>query len=225
MEYRYLGSTGLQVSTLGFGASPFGGVFGAIDDAEAVRAVHTAIDLGINYFDVSPFYGLTKAETVLGKTLLGISRDKYVLSTKVGRYGDTEFDFSAARVTASVDESLARLSTDYADIILCHDIEYGSLDQIIHETLPALRELQAAGKARFIGISGLPMKIFHDVSERADLDTILSYCHYTLYDTTLTGFISSAKSRKLNVGIINASALGMGLLTEQGPPSWHPAPE
>jgi L-galactose dehydrogenase len=231
MEYRAFGGTGLQVSTLGFGASPFGGVFGAVDEDEAIRAVHTALDSGINYFDVSPYYGITKAETVLGKTLNGIPRDKYLLSTKVGRYGDTVFDFSAARVTTSVDESLARLNTDYADIILCHDIEYGSLDQIINETLPALRKLQSAGKVRFIGVSGLPLKIFRYVSERADLDVILSYCRYTVYDTMLADFISSAKSPNrssdlgiTNAGIINASPLGMGLLTEQGPPDWHPAP-
>jgi len=71
MEYRVLGKTGLTVSVLGFGASPLGGVFGAIDEREAVKAVHMAIDLGVNFMDVSPYYGLTAAESVLGKTLWG----------------------------------------------------------------------------------------------------------------------------------------------------------
>jgi L-galactose dehydrogenase len=76
------------------------------------------------------FYGSTLAETNLGKALKDIPREKFVLSTKVGRYGQDVFDFSAERVTRSVDESLARLNVDYIDIIQCHDIEYGSLDQV-----------------------------------------------------------------------------------------------
>ena len=87
MEYRPLGKTGLKVSSLGFGASSLGGVFRNIDEDEAVRTVHAALDGGINFIDVAPFYGLTKAETVLGKALRGVNRDRYFLSTKVGRYG------------------------------------------------------------------------------------------------------------------------------------------
>lgn len=117
MEYRTLGKTGLKVSALGFGASPLGGVFGDIDEAEGIRAVHAAVDLGINFFDVSPYYGLTRAETVLGKALKEIPRDRYYVATKVGRYGADQFDFSARRVAASVDESLARLNVDYSDEI------------------------------------------------------------------------------------------------------------
>lgn len=88
-----------------FGGSPFGAVYGnAISHDEAAALVREALDLGVNYFDVSPFYGLTKAESVLGAALRGIERDRYILSTKVGRYGADEFDFSAARVTQSLDE-------------------------------------------------------------------------------------------------------------------------
>lgn len=222
MEYRVLGKTGLQVSKLGFGASPFGNVLNGHEE-EAAHAVRAAIDLGVNFIDVSPYYGLTRAETVLGKALEGIPRDAYYLSTKVGRYGVADFDFSADRVVASVDESLERLHLDYVDIILCHDIEFGSLDQVIHETIPALRRVQEAGKARFIGVSGLPLKIFQVVTEQAELDLILSYCHYCLNDTTLAGLTPYLKQKHL--GIISASPLSMGLLTEAGPPDWHPAPE
>jgi L-galactose dehydrogenase len=221
MEYRVLGKSGLKVSQLGFGASPLGGVFGAVDEREAVKAVHTAIDLGVNYIDVSPFYGLTKAESVLGKALREIPRDAYYLATKVGRYGTAEFDYSARRVTASVDESLARLNVDYVDVILCHDIEFGALDQIVEETIPALRRVQEVGKARFIGISGLPLKIFPFVADRVDVDVVLSYCHYTLNDTALERLIPYLKDKQL--GIINASPLAMGLLTEGSIPDWHPA--
>lgn len=222
MNYRVLGKTGLEVSVLGFGASPLGGVFGAIDEQQAVRAVHTAVDLGVNFIDVAPYYGLTKAETVLGKALKDIARDKYYLSTKVGRYGADDFDFSAARVTASVDESLNRLNVEHIDIIHCHDIEFANLKQIVEETIPALRRLQAVGKIRYIGVSGLPLPVLQYAADHTPLDTVLSYCHYTLYDTSLTELLPYLKDKKL--GIINASPLGMGLLTGQDLPPWHPAP-
>lgn len=222
MEYRTLGRTGLRVSRLGFGASSLGSVFREIDEAEGIRAVRTALDLGVNYIDVAPYYGLTRAETVLGKALEGVPRDRYVLATKVGRYGDAVFDFSARRVTESVDESLHRLGVDVIDIIQCHDIEYGDLDQVVEETIPALRRVQEQGKARFVGITGLPLSIFQAVLDRTDVDTILSYCHLSLNDTSLETLIPYLEAK--GVGIINASPLSMGLLTRRGPPEWHPAP-
>lgn len=222
MEYRQLGKTGLKVSALSYGASSLGGVFHEIDETQGIKTVHTALALGINFIDVSPYYGLTRAETVLGKALKGIPRDRYYLATKVGRYGGDQFDFSAERVTASVDESLARLGVDAIDIIQCHDIEFGSLDQIVEETLPALRQLQAQGKVRFVGITGLPLKVFARVLEQAEIDTILSYCHYELNDASLAELIPALQAK--HIGIISASPLGMGLLTERGAPEWHPAP-
>lgn len=223
MITRPLGRTGLQVSVLSYGASPLGSVFRPIDEAEGIRTVHTALDLGINFIDVSPYYGLTRAETVLGKALATVPRDRYLLATKVGRYGAEEFDFSADRVTTSVDESLRRLQVDHVDLIQCHDIEFGSLDQIVQETLPALQRVREQGKARFIGITGYPLAIYPRVLDRAPVDTVLSYCHYTLNDTSLEGLLPYLQAK--GVGIINASPLAMGLLTERGAPDWHPAPE
>lgn len=223
MQYRPLGNTGLEVSALSFGASSLGGVFHDIDEAEGIRTVHAAIDAGINLIDVSPYYGLTKAETMLGKALRSMPRDRYIVATKVGRYGEDDFDFSAARVTASVDESLARLGIDHIDIIQCHDIEFGSLTQVVEETLPALRRLQGQGKVRYVGVTGLPLGVFTYVLDRAPLDTILSYCHYELNDTSLGDMVPYLQAK--GVGIINASPLGMGLLTERGTPAWHPAPD
>ena len=223
MQYRSLGNTGLSVSILSYGASPLGSVFRPIDETEGIRTVRTALGLGINLIDVSPYYGLTRAETVLGKALQGVPRDSYYLATKVGRYGEDTFDFSAQRVTQSVDESLARLGVDPVDLIQCHDIEFGDLDQVVEETIPALRRVQEPGKARFIGITGYPLKIFRDVLRRAPVDTILSYCRYALNDSALEGLIPFLQEKQ--VGIINASPLSMGLLTERGAPDWHPAPE
>jgi L-galactose dehydrogenase len=221
MEYRKFGRTDLSLSLIGFGTATLGDIFGNIDPDEATRAVHLAIDNGINFFDSSPYYGITLAETRLGEALAG-KRDRVIVSTKCGRYGADQFDFSAKRVTASIDESLRRLRTDYVDLFLAHDIEFGDVQQVIHETLPALRKLQEQGKARYIGFSGFPPKLLRRVAEAVPVDGILTYCHYNLLNTTmdavLTGF-----AQEHGMGLINASGLCMGLLTEQGPRAWHPA--
>ncbi|XP_076912508.1 L-galactose dehydrogenase-like [Bidens hawaiensis] len=225
MEVRPLGNTGLKLSYVGFGASPLGSVFGPVSDEEAIATVREAFRLGINFFDTSPYYGGTLSEKVLGKALkaVGVPRNKYIVSTKCGRYKES-FDFSAERVTKSIDESLERLQMDYVDILQCHDIEFGSLDQIVNETIPALQKLKELGKIRFIGITGLPLGIFNYVLDRVPpgtVDVILSYCHYSVNDTTLEDLIPYLKSK--GVGVISASPLAMGLLTESGPPEWHPA--
>lgn len=223
MEYRPLGNTGLKVSALGYGASSLGGVFGPVDDADARRCVHTALDGGVNFIDVAPYYGLTKAESALGRILKEIPRDRYVLATKVGRYGDREFDFSADRVTRGLDESLARLGVDHVDLIQVHDMEFGDLQQVIDETVPALRRIVEQGKARFVGITGLPVKNFEPVARAVPVDTILSYCHYTLNDTALLDVLPRIAA--MGVGVINASPLAMGLLSTRPVPAWHPAPK
>lgn len=225
LQLRPLGNTGLKVSSVGFGASPLGKVFGPVSEEEAVASVLEAFRLGINFFDTSPYYGATLSEKVLGKALkaLRAPREEYIVSTKCGRYAEG-FDFSAGRVTRSIDESLERLQLDYVDILQCHDIEFGSLDQIVNETIPALQKLKEAGKIRFIGISGLPLEIYTYVLDRippGSVDVILSYCRYSLNDSTLEDLIPYLKSK--GVGVISASPLSMGLLTELGPPDWHPA--
>jgi len=221
MEHRSLGNTGLSVSILGYGASPLGGVFASIDEREGIRAVHTALDAGINYIDVAPYYGLTRAETVLGQALSGIPRERYFLATKVGRYGENLFDFSPQRIERSIDESLTRLGVEYVDLLQCHDIEFTDLRYIIETTLPALQRLRERGKFRFIGITGLPLKIFQQVLARSEADTILSYCRYTLADSSLADLAPTLAER--GIGIINASPLAMGLLSLRGAPAWHPA--
>jgi L-galactose dehydrogenase len=224
MNYRTLGKTGLKISVLGFGGSSLGSVFKPIDQAQGIRAVHVAIDQGINLIDTSPFYGLTKAETVLGKALREIPRDKCLLATKVGRYGfkQKDFDFSAARITASVDESLQRLGIDHLDFIQLHDMEFGDAEQIVHEAIPALRKVQAQGKARFVGITALPLKLLRTVMEQVEVDQIQSYCHYCLNDTSLADALPFFKAR--GIAIFNSAPLAMRLLSLEGPPNWHPAP-
>ncbi|MBI1841709.1 MAG: aldo/keto reductase [Verrucomicrobia bacterium] len=224
MKYRPLGKTGWKTSILGLGASPLGGAFGSVDEKAAIQTVQAAIDLGINLIDVAPFYGSTRAETIVGRALKGIGREKFFIATKVGRYGSAprDFDFSAARVVASVDESLKRLRLSHIDLIQAHDVEFAPLDQLLEETLPALERLKTTGKVRHIGITAFPLEILKLVSTKARLDTVQSYCRYCLSDITLVRLVSYLKGKK--VGIINASPFAMGLLTDKGPPAWHPAP-
>lgn len=227
MEYRNLGQTGMKISSLSYGASSLGGVFHDLEEKEGIKAVHSAIHHGINFIDVSPYYGFTKAEIVLGKALKEIDRSKYYLSTKVGRYGINgikSWDYSGKRTAQSVDESLKRLNIDYIDLINVHDIEFSDLNQVINETIPALIKIKELGKAGHIGITGLPLEKLKYLVENlpsGTIETILSFCHYCLNDDSLIDYISFFKEK--GIGIINASPLSMGLLTHRGAPDWHPA--
>ena len=223
MEYRQLGETGLRISILGFGASPLGNAFRETDPVEGKAAVHLAVERGINFFDVSPYYGLTLAETRLGEALEG-RREKVVLATKCGRYGGSEFDFSAQTITAGLEESLKRLRTDYVDLLQAHDVEFGDVQQVVEETVPAMRKLQEQGKARYIGITGYSLKNLMEIAGQVKVDSILSYCRYNLLITDMEAkLVPFAKKR--GVGVINASPLHMGIITERGAPEWHPAPQ
>jgi L-galactose dehydrogenase len=223
LQKKALGLTGLMVSEIGFGASPLGNEFRETDPAEGVRAVHAAIDQGINYFDVAPYYGRTLAEERLGIALEG-KRQNVILATKCGRYDTSLFDFSPARLRASIDESLARLRTDYVDLWQAHDVEFVDVKQIVEEAIPTMREIQKQGKARFIGITGLQLKVLRAIANRAPVDSILSYCRYNLLMDDMDVLLTP-QAQKRGIGLINASPLHMGLLTERGAPAWHPAPK
>ena len=232
MRYTELGKTGMKISHLSFGASSLGSVFRDTNEKESFEAVEAAIEGGINFIDVSPYYGHYKAETVLGKALRNIPRDKYYLSTKVGRYGKdgvNTWDYSAKRVTDSVYESMERLGIDFIDLINVHDIEFqaarpGGLQLVVDETLPALFELKAKGVVGHVGITDLQLQNLKWVVERCEgVESILNFCHFTLNDDALTDYVDFFEQH--GVGIINASPLSMGLLSERGVPSWHPAPK
>ncbi|MDR1631953.1 MAG: aldo/keto reductase [Dysgonamonadaceae bacterium] len=229
MNYKELGKTGMFVSNLSFGASSLGGVFHEVKEAEGIKAVHTAVDNGINFIDTSPYYGHLKAETVLGKALKNIERARYYLSTKVGRYGKDGkniWDYSAKRVTESVFESMERLNVDYIDLVEVHDIEFADLELICKETLPALVELRKKGIVKHVGITNLTLlhlKYVIDHVPAGTVETVLSFCHYCLNDDALTDYLDYFDEK--GIGVINASPFSMGLLTERGAPDWHPAPQ
>ena len=233
MEYRELGKTGLKVSQLSFGASSLGGVFHDIDEGRAIDAVFTALDGGMNLIDVSPYYGHYKAETVLGKALRQVPRERYILSTKVGRYGKNgvnTWDYSGHRAQESVEESMERLGVEYIDLIHVHDIEFqaalpGGLQKVVDETLPALVELKSKGMVGHVGITDLQLANLRwviDHSAEGTVETVLNFCHYCLCDDALADYLDYFEAH--GIGLINASPLSMGLLSERGVPAWHPAP-
>ena len=224
MPTRPLGTTGLEVPVLSFGASSLGQEFRPVALDDALASVHTALDCGMNLIDTSPFYGRGMSEVLLGVALRNTPRRDYLLCTKLGRYDLEHFDFSARRVAESVDVSLHRLGTDHLDIILCHDIEFVPLQQIVDETLPALRRIQDSGKVRYIGFSGYPQKIFRFICDLAAVDCVLNYNQYTLQNTRFADeTLPYLKER--GIGAINAGPFSARLLTDAPLPAWLKEPE
>lgn len=229
MRYNDLGRTGLKVSHLGFGGGPLG-IYGDYPEEDAIAAVREAIRQGVNYIDTAPFYGLGRSEEVLGKALKGVPREAYYIATKVGRYTmepRTMFDFSARKTKESFAKSLELLQLDYVDVIQVHDVEFVlNPDVIIRETLPVLQEFVAAGKARFIGVTGYPLEPLREIVEKSvgvEVDTVLSYTRDTLVDDTLQRHLPFFEEK--GVGVVCAAGTAMGLLSSAGPQPWHPAPQ
>ena len=224
MQTRRLGKTDLQLPILSFGASSLGAEFRSVTLDEAVQSVRVALDCGLNFIDTSPFYGRGMSEVLLGVALKGVPRASYTLCTKLGRYDLAHFDFSARRVAESVDVSLHRLGCGHLDIVLCHDIEFVRMQQIVDETLPALRKAQQAGKVRYLGFSGYPQKIFKFIGDQADVDCVLSYNQYTLQNTRFADeTVPWLKAR--GIGAMNAGPFSARLLTNASLPAWLKEPE
>lgn len=224
MERRLLGKTGLKLPILSFGASSLGQEFRKVSLEDALRSVRVALDNGLNFIDTSPFYGRGMSEVLLGIALRDVPRDSYLLCTKLGRYDLQHFDFSAKRVAESVDVSLHRLGTDHLDIVLCHDIEFVDMQQIVGETIPALRKVQQAGKVRFIGFSGYPQKIFRFVCDQTEVDCVLNYNQYTLQNTRFADETIPYLKGK-GIGVMNAGPFSARLLTNASLPAWLKEPE
>lgn len=223
MQRRRLGNTQLELPILSFGASSLGAEFRGVTLDEVFASVQTALELGLNFIDTSPFYGRGMSEVLLGVALRNVPRDSYHICTKLGRFDLDHFDFSARRVAESVDVSLHRLGCGHLDIVLCHDIEFVPLQQIIDETLPALRKQQQAGKVRYIGFSGYPQKIFHKVLQQTTVDCVMNYNQYTLQNTRLADE-TIPLLKEQGVGVMNAGPFAARLLTNSELPSWFRDP-
>lgn len=224
MNTRMLGKTGLNLPVLSYGASSLGAEFRSIKLDQALESVRVALECGLNFIDTSPFYGRGMSEVLLGIALKGVPREEYTLCTKLGRYDLQHFDFSAKRVQESVDVSLHRLGTDHLDIVLCHDIEFVPMQQIVDETLPALRRIQQSGKVRFIGFSGYPLKAFRFILDQTSVDCVLSYNQYTLQNTRFVDELVPYLLEK-GIGVMNAGPFSARLLTSAPLPAWHKEPE
>ena len=214
MDYRRLGTTGLDVSSVSFGTAPLGDMFGATDHDGALKSVHQALESGINFFDSSPYYGGGLAEERLGAALKG-RRDQVIVGTKAGRYGVDDFDFSPARIRDGVHRSLQLLQTEYVDILQLHDIEFVSLEGVLTDAYGELSRLRDEGKCRFIGMTGYSLRALRRAIAETDLDVVLNYAHFTLLNTELTdGLLPTAHAN--DTAVINAAAVALGLLTPGG---------
>jgi L-galactose dehydrogenase len=210
---------------LGQGGAAIGQQYGPVAYEEARACVRAAIEAGVNFVDTSAYYGKGLSEQYLGRILAedGL-RQRVLLCTKAGRLDRDLFDFSPEGLQRCVEQSLRRLRTDYVDILLAHDIEFAdNSEAIFTDTYATLLQLRQQGKTRFIGMSAYPLPLLREAVERCDLDVVISYAHYTLQNTRLlTELLPTAEAR--GTAVINASPLALGLLTQQGPPPWHPAP-
>ena len=191
MEYSILGRTGLRVSRAGFGGGGIGQVWGATTEAEAIRSVHRALDLGITFFDVAPSYGDGKAEEALGKALVG-RRESVVVATKV-RLRAEEMDDVAGAVSRSVERSLNRLRRDQVDVLHVHNrfteqrgeaLDSITGNDVLGPVLDAYKEMQQANKTRFIGLSAMDhdKPTMHRLINSGEYDTVLAY--YNLLNRT-----------------------------------------
>ncbi|KAM3968756.1 uncharacterized protein ACR2FA_000505 [Aphomia sociella] len=227
MKYNQLGNTGLKVSHISLGGASFANIYGTFDEDRSLLLIKESLKRGVNYIESSPWYGQGSSERTIGKALRGVPRETYFIAGKVGRYEketDKMFDFSAEKTEASVDNSLRLFGVDYVDLIQIHDPTFAPDKSIIlKETLPMLEKIVRDGKARYIGIADYDIDLMQEIVEESDvkISSVLSYAKSTLIDNRLQNYTKYFNSK--GVGVINAAATGMGLLSNNGPQSWHPA--
>ena len=214
MEYAVFGRTGLKVSKMGLGGAPLAGDFGPVEEEEMIRMIHEAIDLGINFIDTAPKYGNGESERRIGRALAGGKRQQVVLSSKAAR-SDQRYDFRT--VVQSVEDSLARLQTDWIDLVQLHDVETQDYDLLISDAIPALQKLRDDGKIRFIGCSSRRLELLARLLRTGAFDAVQFYARYMLIDHTAKDVVLPI-TREMNIGVINGSVLGLGLLAERPAP-------
>nr|XP_022919108.1 L-galactose dehydrogenase-like [Onthophagus taurus] len=227
MKYSIFGDTGMQVSKLSLGCAEFSSIYGDYSEDNCKATLIKSLKSGINYLDTAYWYGQNTSQEVLGRCLKDVPRSSYYLATKVGRYEQDPkemFDFSSEKTRWCLENNLKTLGVDYIDVIQIHDIEFApSIEYLIENTLPVLDEARKKGIVKYIGVTGYPVSALKEIVEKSPIkiDMVLSYCRFNLVDDTLKDFIPFFKEKKM--GIVNASGLNMGLLSNSGPQPWHPA--
>jgi D-threo-aldose 1-dehydrogenase len=237
-----LGRAGILATRFGFGSSVFGGLFEPVTDAEATAVVIAALGAGVEFIDTAPYYGHGVAERRLGAGLAAAGARPRVLSTKVGRllvpdtgadkgiFADAAparpvFDFSAAGVRRSLQESLQRLGVDRVDLALVHDPD-DHLDQAIGEACPALVALRDEGVVRAIGVGTNLTAVGTRFVRETDIDVVLIAGRYTLLDSS-AGLELLPEAMSRHVSVVAAGVFNSGVLADPGPRStydYEPAP-
>lgn len=162
----------LEVSALGFGCWAVGGTWNNTEDTASIKSMQKAVELGINFFDVAPVYGLGHAETLLGKALQPFEREKIVIATKCGLPWNAEKqvrnDLTKASIIKEVDELLVRLQTEYVDVLQCH---WPDPNTSIKETAEGLNAVVESGKVRHLGVSNFSAQMTRDLATHCKLAT------------------------------------------------------
>ncbi|MES4905884.1 MULTISPECIES: aldo/keto reductase [unclassified Streptomyces] len=234
MRTNRLGRSTVQVTELGFGGGPLGGLFEALDDETAAGALAAGWDLGIRYFDTSPHYGIGHSERRIGDLLRTKPRDEFTLSTKVGRLlvpqdpagrMDEAFqvpathrrvwDFSRDGVRRSVEDSLTRMGVDRIDMLFLHDAEK-HFEDALRTGYPALDELRAEGVVGAIGAGMYHTGMLTKLVQEADVDAVMLSGHYTLLQHGALDDLLPACAER-GVSVLAASIFNSGLLATPRP--------
>lgn len=229
MQKVRLGRSSLEVTRLGLGTAPLGGLFAPVSEEDAHATIAAAWARGVRLFDTAPLYGFGLAEQRLGRFLRNQPRDNYVISTKVGRLLRTQgaaagedphykvatdarpqFDYSYDGVMRSVEESLARLGLDRIDILLVHDPD-DHYDAAVAGAFKALQRLRDDGSIAAIGAGMNQSDMLRRFAEAVPVDCFLLAGRYTLLDQeALTSLFPVCQSR--NIGIILGGIYNSGIL-------------
>ena len=221
--------SGLQIPEFGIGTSPFGGLFASVSESAVADVISTSMEMGLNYFDTAPHYGMGSAEVRLGRNINHLPRSSFVVSTKVGRLivpsekaddpgwenstaaVERIFDFSAAGIERSLLESLERLKMESVEMIFIHDPD-GAADQAISEAYPVLERLRAEGIVKTIGIGITSNEIPTRFINETDIDVVLIALKYTLLDQSAGAELLPTALRK-GVSVIAGGVFNSGILT------------
>ncbi|MCC9075743.1 aldo/keto reductase [Litorilinea aerophila] len=212
-----LGRNPLQVSRLGLGTAPLSGLYRPVSDEEAVTTIQYALEQGITLFDTAPLYGRGRSEALVGKALAGIPRDRYQLSTKVGRLlnpetGEMGFDFSRDGVLRSLEGSLARLQTDRVEILHIHDPD-NHLEQALEQAYPTLVELRRQGVIRAVGAGMNQWQALWHLARHGEFDCFLLAGRYTLLEQEALPFLDYCLDEGIGLllgGVFNSGILATG---------------
>ncbi|VDN05131.1 unnamed protein product [Thelazia callipaeda] len=230
MTYRPLGSTSLNVSIISLGGGAIGGLFGDIKNYPIDEILKEAFKNGINYIDTGYWYGQSRSEEILGAALKKFPRSTYIISTKIGRFEldfSRSYDYRADALLEQLSMSLKRLKLAYVDIcyLQLRDSDFNILAHTIFtESLEALRIAKVTGKTKYIGIAGYTLQNIVNVLENSPIkiDIVMTYGRATLCDNSFGEYRQYFES--YGVGVVNGAPLSMGLLSDEGPKEWHPAP-